>query len=144
MKWMNFVYNSNYKLSNSHIKMLKIILSVWTVIITILTLLMNLVFFSKGGYNHPVLTWSYIFVITTYINVYRFFSMVYDNNNQISLLQLKVWSMLFVRGVFVSYLYLSFYAENILGIISFLVAYLLTFVCNYYLTKAVNNEKQKN
>ena len=134
----------NYILSKSHIKMLKIILGIWTAIISALTVSTICVFVSKGGYNHPIVFFACILAITTYINVYRFFSMVYDNNNQISLLQLKVWSMLFVRGVFVSCVYLSFYAMNILASISFSLAYIATFFCNYYLTKAVNNEKQKN
>lgn len=131
----------NDLLSKSHTKILKIILSIWAAIISALTVSTIFVFVSKGGYNHPIVFFACILAITTYMNLYRFFSMVYDNNNQISLLQLKVWSMLFVRGVFVSCVYLSFYVMNIIAIIFFSLAYIATFFCNYYLTKARNSEK---
>ncbi len=134
----------NYTLSKSHVKMLKVVLSIWAVIVTALTLSAIIVFFSKGAYSHPFTFFVYIFAITSYINIYRFFSMVYDSGNQISLLQFKIWLMIFVRGGFGSLLYLSIYVQNILGIIFFTLTYLGTFFCNYYLTKAVNNEKQKN
>jgi hypothetical protein len=129
----------NYILSKSHIKMLKIIVNIWAVIITALTIAASFVFISQGGYNHPFLFFEYLLAITSYINIYRFYKMLYNNNHQISSLQLKIWSMLFFRGVFFSCLYLSFYAKNILGIVVFLVIYLLTFVCNHYLIKANNN-----
>ena len=129
----------NYILSKAHIKMLKIIVNIWVVIITALTIAASFVFISQDGYNHPFLFFEYLLAITSYINIYRFYKMLYDNRNQISSLQLKVWSMLFFRGIFMSLLYLAIYAKNIFGIISFLVAYLLTFVCNYYLIKAKNN-----
>lgn len=129
----------NYILNKSYIKMLKLLVNLWTVIITILTLSISFVFVSQEGYNHPLLFFVYILAITSYINVYRFYKMLYNNNHQINSLQLKIWSMLFVRGIFFSCLYLAFYVKNIFGIISFLVAYLLTFVCNYYLIKAKNN-----
>lgn len=134
----------NYILSEAHIKMLKTIINIWTTIITILTILSIFVFGSKGAYSHPVAFFGYILAITSYINVYRFYRMLYDNQNKISSLQLKVWSMLCSRGVFFSCLYLSFYAKNILGIVSFLVAYLLTFVCNHYLIKANNNGNKQS
>lgn len=131
----------NYNLNKSHIKMLKIIINIWASIITILALLAIFVFVSQGGYNHPFLFFVYIFAVSFHINVYRFYKMLYNNNHQINLLQLKIWSMLFTRGVFFSCLYLAFYAKNILGIIFFSLTYLLTFVCNHYLLKAQKNEK---
>lgn len=109
----------NDLLSKSHIKILKVILSIWPVVVTAVTLSTTLVFVSKGGYNHPIVLFACILAITSYINTCRFFSMVYDNNRQISLLQLKIWAMMFVRGIFVSCLYLAIYVKNIWGIIFF-------------------------
>ncbi len=131
----------NDLLSKSHIKILKVILSIWTAVVTAVTLSTILVFVSKGGYNHPIVLFACILAITSYINTYRFFSMVYDNNGQISLLQLKIWSMMFVRGIFVACLYLAIYVQNILGIIFFALTYLGTFFCNHYLIKAGKNGK---
>ena len=129
-------------LNKSHIKVLKLMLNIWTAIITILALLATFVFVSQGGYNHPFLFFVYIFVISFYINTYRLHRMTYDNDNQISLLQLKVWAMLFVRGIFASCLYLAIYAMNIFGIIFFSLTFLATFFCNHYLKKAIDIEKQ--
>lgn len=126
----------NYNLSESHIKLLKILVTIWSVIITILTLSVSFVFICKGGYNHPFLLFAYMLVITSYINTYRFYRMMHDHNRQINSLQLKVWAMLFVRGIFVACLYLSFYVQNILGITFFLLAYLATFFCNHFIIKA--------
>ncbi len=126
----------NYNLSESHIKLLKILITIWSVIITILTLSVSFVFICKGGYNHPFLLFAYILAITSYINTYRFYRMMHDHNRQINSLQLKVWAMLFVRGIFVACLYLSFYVKNILGITFFLLAYLATFFCNHFIIKA--------
>lgn len=126
----------NYNLSESHIKLLKLLITIWSVIITILTLSVSFVFICKGGYNHPFLLFAYILTITSYINTYRFYRMMHDHNRQINSLQLKVWAMLFVRGIFVACLYLSFYVQNILGITFFLLAYLATFFCNHFIIKA--------
>jgi len=80
----------NYNLSESHIKLLKILITIWSVIITILTLSVSFVFICKGGYNHPFLLFAYILAITSYINTYRFYRMMHDHNRQINSLQLKV------------------------------------------------------
>lgn len=130
-------------LSDFHIKTLKIIVNIWTAIITILTL--SISFVSQGVYNHPFLFFAYILAITSYINVYRFYKRLYNNNYQISSLQLKIWSMLSVSDIFFSCLYLAFYTTDIFwGIVSFLVAYLATFFCNHYLIKAKNNGNKQS
>ena len=45
----------NYNLSEAHIKLLNILVTIWNAIITILTLSISFVFISQGGYNHPFL-----------------------------------------------------------------------------------------
>lgn len=131
----------NYNLSEAHIKLLTVLVIIWSAIITTLTLSISFVFISQGGYNHPFLLFAYILTITSYINAYRFYCMMHTHNRQINSLQLKVWAMLFVRGIFVACLYLSFYVKNILGIIFFLLAYLATLFCNHFIIKARKNEK---
>ena len=103
----------NYNLSEAHIKLLTVLVIIWSAIITTLTLSISFVFISQGGYNHPFLLFAYILAITSYINAYRFYRMMHVHNRQINSLQLKVWAMLFVRGIFVACLYLSFYVKNI-------------------------------
>lgn len=131
----------NYNLSEAHIKLLKVLVTIWSAIITILALSISFVFISQGGYNHPSLFFVYILAIISYINAYRFYRMMYGHNRQINSLQLRVWAMLFIIGVFVACLYLSFYVKNILGIIFFLLAYLATFFCNHFIIKVQKSEK---
>lgn len=130
----------NYTLSEAHIKIIKVILTIWTIVISTVTLANIFVFVSKGIYTHPIMFFACILTITSYINVYRFFSMVYSSN-QITRLQLKIWSILFARGIFFSCLFFAIYVQNILGIIFFALTYLGTFFCNHYLVKAGVNEK---
>ena len=130
----------NYNLSEAHIKIIKVILTIWTIVISTVTLANIFVFVSKGIYTHPIMFFACILTITSYINVYRFFSMVYSSN-QITRLQLKIWSILFARGIFFSCLFFAIYVQNIFGIIFFALTYLGTFFCNHYLVKAGVNEK---
>lgn len=130
----------NYMLSEAHIKMLKIIIGILTAIITILAIVINFLCISHGVYyHHPTQMFGNLFAITSCISAYRFYRMLHDNRNQISSLQLKIWSMLFVRAECVPLLYLAIYAKHIFGIITFVVCYILTFICNHYLVKAKNN-----
>lgn len=122
------------------IKLLKIIINIWFIIITTLTIVSIFLFGINDAYSHPIAIFGYILAITSYISIYRFYKMLRDNQNKISLLQFKVWAMLFSRGVSLSCLYLSFYAKNILGITVFGGAYVLTFICNHYLKKAINEK----
>ncbi len=138
---MKGVCKMDYILSEAHIKLLKVLVTIYIVIITLLTLLMSFLFISLDGYNHPVLLIYYILATTSYINAYRFYRMIHYHNGSINSLQLKIWAMLFVRGIFVTCLYWSFYAKNIQGIIFFLLTYLATFFCNYFLIKAQKSKK---
>lgn len=129
----------NTVLSKNFIKMLKNIINVWSVIVAIASLSTIFVFVYNGGYNHPIVFFACIFAITSYINVFKFYKMIYSNS-QINLLQLKVWAVLLVRGIFISCVFLSFYAMNIFAIAFFLLAYISTFFCNHFLIKAQNDE----
>ena len=122
------------------IKLLKIIINIWFVIITTLTMASSFLFGINDAYGHPIAVFGYIFAITSYMSIYKFYKMLHGNQNKISLLQLKVWSMLFSRGVSLSCLYLSFYAKNIWGVMVFGGAYFLKFICNRYLKKAINEK----
>lgn len=133
----------NPTLSKNFIRILKIIVNIWATIVTIITSLTIFVFFYRGGYKHPIVLFVCIFAITSYINVFKFYKMIYSNS-QINLLQLKIWAIFLVSGIFISCAYLAFYAMNIFAIAFFLSAYILTFFCNHYLIKVENNENKKN
>lgn len=99
---MKGVCKMDYILSEAHIKLLKVLVTIYIVIITILTLLMSFLFISQGVYFHPVLLIYDILATTSYINAYRFYRMMHYHNRPITSLQLKIWAMLFVRGIFVT------------------------------------------
>ena len=134
----------DFTLDKSKTKILKIIIGVFTAIWSIIFTwcLWVLFSFSKEAFTEPATFFPVILAFAIYMNAFRFFKMVKDNNGSISINQLKVWSMLFVRGIFASCLYLAIYAMNIFGIIFFSLTFLATFFCNHYLKKAIDIERQ--
>lgn len=134
----------NFTLDKSKVKILKIIIGVFTAVWTIIfSWCLWVLFFSKEAFTEPAVFFPVILAFAIYMNSFRFFKMVKDNNGWISINQLKVWAMLFVRGIFASCLYLAIYAMNIFGIIFFSLTYLATFFCNHYLIKAIDIERQR-
>ena len=129
----------DYFLSKAHIDMLKILVNIWALIVSTVTIATIFVFISQGGYTHPILLFVCIFAAISCTNVYRFHKIIHANN-QICLRQLKVWVLTFVRGIFVSCLYLSLYVKNTFGSILFSFTYLASLFCCYYLKKGINSQ----
>lgn len=134
----------DFTLDKSKTKILKIIIGVFTAVWTIIFAwcLWVLFSFSKEAFTEPATFFPVILAFAIYLNAFRFFKMVKDNNGTVSVIQLKMWFMWVARGGFVSGLYLAIYARSVWEIIFFSIAFLATFFCNHYLKKAIDIERQ--
>ena len=109
----------NFMLDNSKTKILKIIIGVFVAVWTIIFIPCLWIIFSTDEYKHPGSIFTIILGLVIYLNAFRFFKMVKDNDGTITALQLKIWPILFVRGVFASSLYVFIVVKSILYIIVF-------------------------
>ena len=125
----------NFMLDNSKTKILKIIIGVFVAVWTIIFIPCLWIIFSTDEYKHPGSIFTIILGLVIYLNAFRFFKMVKDNDGTITALQLKIWLMLFVRGVFASCLNVFIVVKSILYIIVFSLMYIGSLFCEYVLKK---------
>ena len=125
----------NFMLDNSKTKILKIIIGVFVAVWTIIFIPCLWIIFSTDEYEHLGSIFTIILGLIIYLNAFRFFKMVKDNDGTITALQLKIWLMLFVRGVFASCLYVFIVVKSILYIIVFSLMYIGSLFCEYVLKK---------
>lgn len=127
----------NFTLDKSKTKILKIIIGVFTAVWTIIFIPCLWIIFFTDEYKHPGSIFPIILGLAIYLNAFRFFKMAKDNDGTINALQLKIWLMLFVRGVFVSCLYASIVGKSILNIILFSLMFIGSLYCEYVLKKQI-------
>lgn len=125
----------NFTLDKSKTKILKIIIGVFTAIWTIIFIPCLWIIFFTDEYKHPGSIFPIILGLAIYLNAFRFFKMAKDNGGTINALQLKIWLILFVRGVFVSCLYVFIVGKSILYTIVFSLMYIGSLYCEYVLKK---------
>ena len=90
----------NFMLDNSKTKILKIIIGVFVAVWTIIFIPCLWIIFSTDEYEHLGSIFTIILGLIIYLNAFRFFKMVKDNDGTITELQLKIWLMLLASGVF--------------------------------------------
>lgn len=124
-----------FTLDKSKTKILEIIIGGFTAVWTIIFIPCLWIIFSTDEYKHPVSIFPIILGMAIYLNAFRFFKMVKDNDGTINAMQLKIWLLLFVRGVFVSCLYVFIVGKSILYTIVFSLMYIGSLYCEYVLKK---------
>ncbi len=124
-----------FTLDKSKTKILEIIIGGFTAVWTIIFIPCLWIIFSTDEYKHPVSIFPIILGMVIYLNPFRFFKMVKDNDGTINAMQLKIWLLLFVRGVFVSCLYVFIVGKSILYTIVFSLMYIGSLYCEYVLKK---------
>ena len=125
-----------FTLDKSKTKILEIIIGGFTAVWTIIFIPCLWIIFSTDEYKHPVSIFPIILGMVIYLlNAFRFFKMVKDNDGTINAMQLKIWLLLFVRGVFVSCLYVFIVGKSILYTIVFSLMYIGSLYCEYVLKK---------
>ena len=124
-----------FTLDKSKTKILEIIIGGFTAVWTIIFIPCLWIIFSTDEYKHPVSIFPIILGMVIYLNAFRFFKMVKDNDGTINAMQLKIWLMLFVRGVFASCLYVFIIVKSILYTIVFSLMYIGSLYCEYVLKK---------
>lgn len=125
----------NFTLDKFKIKTLKKIIGIFTVVWTVIFIPCLWIIFFTDEYKNPVSIFPIILGLAIYLNAFRFFRMVKNNDETINALQLKIWLLLFVRGIFVSCLYVFIVGKSILYTIVFSLMFIGSLYCEYVLKK---------
>lgn len=116
----------DFTLDKSTTKILKRIVGGLTAVWTIVFIWCLWVSFLRRAFTDPASFFPVLFAFAIYTSTFRFFKILKDNDDSISIDKLKMWLMWTSYGVYASWLYLAISTMNIFGVVFFSLLIFLT------------------
>lgn len=116
----------DFTLDKSTTQILKRIIGVFTAVFTIVFIWYLLASFLRKDFTEPASFFPFIFALAIYTSAFRFFKILKDNDDSISIDKLKMWLTWTSYGVYASWLYLAISIMNIFWVVFFSLLIFLT------------------